>query len=147
MGNWRTVFIEGMIDPADTRAAVNFIDIGVSDDRGLVRDWDSPSAWDRFHPLCYAGLSICGLGLWVHEGVPTIRVFGNLAERDYAVEDVAETLRELVAAAPSLDVVVHCGGEHEDTQVVATITTSGGVVEVLPPQVPNLGVVGVTEDA
>lgn len=125
MGNWRTVNIEGTIDQADVPAAIARVEIG--DD------------WADFHPLAFVGLSLCGLGRWIPRDGGQILQIGNLAERDYSVEDVAGALRTLVAVAPSLTVRVHCGGDWESQECVATITVADGEVSVGPPQVETVG--------
>jgi hypothetical protein len=122
MGNWRTVNIVGTIAPPDLAVARAFVNTGEDN--------------DRFHPLCNYGFSICGLGDWVREEVLAC---GNLSERDYSVEDVVATLREMAATVPSLRLKVHCGGEHESTDCIATITVAEGVVTVGPPEVERLG--------
>jgi hypothetical protein len=128
VGNWRTLTIVGHIDAPDAPAAVAFVELG-----------PDPANWGEFHCLCYTGMSLCGLGRWVPGGGGRIFAVGNLAERDYGVEDVAEALRRMVAAAPSLDVKVHCGGEWEDPTCVATVTAHEGQVTVGPPEVERVG--------
>jgi hypothetical protein len=64
---------------------------------------------------------------------------GNLAERDYSVASVAETLESLARAAPSLVVKIHCGGDYEDAACIATITLENGRVTVGPPEVDSVG--------
>jgi hypothetical protein len=129
MGNWRTVNITGKVATAD---------IDVLRKR-LVESWDNYNdesddettclSFDPKHP------SLCGLNDWVR---PTISANGNLAERDYSVEDVAETLRELVTIAPSLRLTVHCGDERESETCIATITMPNGVVTIEPPKVSTV---------
>ena len=58
MGNWRTVEIEGSIAPVDLDVARAFVNTGED--------------WDRFHPLCNYGPSLCGLGDWVAENIAAI---------------------------------------------------------------------------
>lgn len=129
MGNWRTVTISGSIGQQDADAARAFVELG-----------DDPANWDTFHCLCWPGPSLCGLGRWIPPGGGEIRAVGNLAERDYSVEDVADALRQLLAAAPSLCVKVHCGGEYEDTTCIATVTAhADGQVTVGPPEVASVG--------
>jgi len=123
MGNWRTVQIEGSIAAEDVPAARAFVNTGED--------------WDRFHPLCNYGPSLCGLGDWVGE---TVRAVGNLSERDYSVEAVADTLRKMAVYVPSLRLKVHCGGEYESTDCVATLTVLDGEVTVGPPEVTTVGV-------
>jgi hypothetical protein len=91
-------------------------------------------AWDHFGPLSFDRdqPSLCGLNDW-----PAAKVArsGNLAERDYSVEDVGECLSGLVAVAPTMLLVIHCGGERESTECVATIRVGEGLVAVGPPEV------------
>lgn len=122
MGNWRTVNITGTIAAADLPAAREFVNTG--EDYG------------RFHPLCNYGFSICGLGDWVREEVLAC---GNLSERDYSLEDVAQTLRWMVEVVPSLHLKVHCGGDWESVDCIATVTVADGGVTVGPPEVAQLG--------
>jgi hypothetical protein len=122
MGNWRSVDIVGTIDPEDVRAAKRFVNTG--DD------------YDRFHALCNYGPSLCGLGDWANE---TVMATGNLSERDYEIEDVAETLREMAKQVPSLAVKVYCGGEWESTKCVATVNVAHGKVWISDPEVDEVG--------
>lgn len=125
MGNWRTVNIEGSLDEADAKAARLFVNTGED--------------WGRFHCLAYFGPSLCGLGPWIPSGGGEIRAVGNLSERDYGVEDVAETLTKLVEVAPSLRVAVHCGGEYESTECIATVVVVDGIVITREPAVATVG--------
>lgn len=121
MGNWRTVNIIGKCEESDLSALRKAVDIA--------------GDWERFHPLCYSGPSLCGLGNWPNN---KISVIGNLAERDYDVDSVAACLADLVEVAPSLDLLVHCGDEYEATNCVATITVKEGAVTIGEPQIPEL---------
>jgi hypothetical protein len=116
-----TVNIVGSIAAADLPAAKTFVNTGDDD--------------NRFHPLCNYGFSIWGLGDWTAE---TVQACGNLSERDYTVEDVAQTLRQMAAVVPSLQAKVHCGGDYESEDCVATITVTDGVVSVGPAEVGRL---------
>lgn len=124
MGDWMTVTIEGRIDAADVPAARAVIETGED--------------WDKFHCLTYIP-SLGGLGRWIPDGGGDIWGVGNLSERNYDADDVAEVLRQLVEAAPSLDLKVHCGGPYESKQCVATVTAHKGVVEIVDPQVETVG--------
>ena len=92
---------------------------------------------EHFGPLSFnpERPGLCGLGDWPAERVDRC---GNLAERDYSVEDVAEELRRLVHIAPSMLLKVHCGGEYESEECVATISVGEGVVAVGGPEQPNV---------
>lgn len=111
MGNWRTVHIDGSIDESQVKAARD----------ACLYDWDfdAQDNDDLPHALSYGKTpSLCGLHEWP---ASRINVVGNLYERDCGVDSVAEALRHVAKAAPSLRVKVHCGGEYESTNCVATI--------------------------
>lgn len=123
MGNWRTVRIIGTCDSSEVdklREAIKW------DYRGN----NNPP----FHCLSNA-TSLCGLNDWPDE---TINREGNLAERGYDVEDVAKTLEKLLLIAPSLNIKIHCGGEYESTEVIATIICANGKVEIKEPEINSL---------
>lgn len=112
MGNWRTVHIEGEC-PADQVAALK---------ERLCVDY-MEDGFERWGPLSWSPRgSLCGLNDWVSTDIDTV---GNLAERDYSPEDVADELRELVKLAPGLTLQVHCGGDWESVDCVATIYVGG----------------------
>jgi hypothetical protein len=126
MGNWRTVTIIGSISAEDAPAARQYINIGKD--------------YDRFHCLCNTGsVSLCGLDGWMPAGGGQIRAVGNLSERDYGVEDVAEVLTVLAGLAPSLALKVHCGGEWESDECIATVTVADGTVTTGPPERATVG--------
>lgn len=116
MGNWTTVHIEGSIPSAEIRAAKAFVDIG--DD------------YENFHCLCKTR-GLCGLGNWPAEKINRV---GNLSERDYDKDDVANALREFAKAAPNASLKIHVGGDNESDDCVATVILHAGIVEVLPPE-------------
>lgn len=121
-----TVTIEGHIGPEDADAARAFIETGED--------------WGRFHCLCYYGPSLSGLGQWIPQGGGRIHAVGNLSERGYDTADIASTLVDLMAVAPSLELKVHCGGDYESTECVATVTAFGGVASVGVPEIAEVGV-------
>ena len=101
MGNWRTVNITGTMTAADASALR--ARLAYTYERG-------DPGMDNFGPLSFSIESpgLCGLGDWPAGQVSRC---GNLAERDYSPEDVAEELRKLVHIAPSMLLKVHCGGD------------------------------------
>lgn len=123
-----TVNIIGTMTPED--AVKLRAHLGYSFDPG-------DSGWDRFGPLSFDRdqTSICGLGSWP---APAIDRVGNLAERNYDPENVADHLRELVTVAGSMLLKVHCGAEYESTRCVATVSVGEGVVAVGKPEVEQL---------
>ena len=120
MGNWTTVNITGTCSKEDLPALKYAINTG--------------NDWDKFHCLCNTG-GLCGLNDWAGE---SIDVQGNLAERDYDNEDIAEQLRKLIEVAPSLDLEVHVGGDYESTECVATINCRNRNVTIDDPEVKVL---------
>lgn len=119
MGNWRTVKIVGTCDASELdalRAAIAY------------------KKFEPYHCLSDTG-GLLGVGNWA---AINISAQGNLAERDYSVQDVASHLQQLVEVAPSLDIVVHCGGEYESLNVVNTIVVSNGVVVIEDPHIDSL---------
>ena len=132
MGNWRTVNITGTMSAADAAKLRELLDWG---------DYMSPSA-GGFSPPGVDCLSfsthtpgLCGLGAWPAE---TVNRCGNLHERDYTVEDVYKALEVLVAVAPSMLLTVHCGGEYESDECVATILVGEGLVFTREPAVATI---------
>ena len=120
MGNWRRAYIVGRCDEAEVPALLEEVRLAVD--------------YSNFHPLsCTRGP--CGLGEWP---APVMNVVGNLAERDYSVEDVAQKLQELAKLAPSLALQVHCGGDYESDRCIATITVWKGVAVQGPPVIQEL---------
>lgn len=123
MGNWRTVTIVGTCPP-DELAAIE-ANVVIRDIMAADQEW---------LPLCYSN-SLCGLGRWP---AATFNVTGNLFERDFTVEDVADHLRKLAALAPSLRCKIHCGDDWESDTCIATVTLAEDGVTVGEPEVPTL---------
>ena len=128
MGNWRTVNIAGTMSAADSAKLLELLDSGPDYERG----WEEPYACLTFSR---ARPGLCGLGEWPAEQVNRC---GNLAERDYSVENVAGALRALVHIAPSMLLKVHCGGEYESDECVATISVGEGLVVTGEPEVATV---------
>ena len=120
MGNWTTVNIKGTCDADELPALRDAVSLDYSDE-----DW---------HCLTGGG-GICGLPVWAFE---RIDVTGNLAERDYGHQDIADTLEWIMKKAPSLDVKVHVGGDYESLDCVATITAKDGKASIGDPEVERL---------
>ena len=131
MGNWRTVNITGTMAAGHAAKLRDLLDD--RDNIGTAGD-----VWDQ----AYACLSfsstrpgLCGFGAWPAERV---NAAGNLAERNFSVEDVAEALRALVQHAPTMLLKVHCGGEYESDECIATISVGEGLVVVGKPEVEKI---------
>lgn len=127
MGNWRTVRIVGTCDEADLPA--------------LYRATDPGSRFEKLHSLSRSS-GVFGLQDWPGTEMDVV---GNLAERDYGVEQVARHLGNLAQAAPYLRVKVHCGGDFQERACVATVSCAGGVVSIDPPEIPDVGEMSETE--
>ncbi len=120
MGNWRTVQIVGTCGEQDIPALSN----------ALTVDRD----YKNFHCLSHTG-GLAGLPDWARTKFDCV---GNLAERDYDVEDVARQLGKLAAIAPSLTLKIHCGGDYEDKQCIATIALANGQVAIGEPEIETI---------
>lgn len=124
MGNWRTVEMHGACPADQVESLRKYITLPPR-----VEDWNSDF---QEGPLSFMGISLCGLGDWPAEA---INAYGNLFERDYAVEDVAAHLMRIVDnAAPGLTLTVHCGGDNESKECIATIEVADGEVEICAPK-------------
>jgi hypothetical protein len=126
MGNWTTVSMRGTLAAEHVAAVREHI--------------TAKPDYSNFHCLTGSIAGLAGLGMWAKE---EIHADGNLAERDYGADSVAEVLRELVVIAPSLDLKVHVGGDYESTTTVATVTAKDGVVVIGPPEVDTVSGVDV----
>lgn len=120
MGNWRTVHLIGTCDPDEVPA--------------LQEACRMRPDLQGFHPLTDAA-GICGLNDWP---AAEIDRRGNLAERNYSIEEVAATLLRLAQVAPSLTLKAHCGGENESKTVAATILVARRSVIVMPPLIAEI---------
>ena len=128
MGNWRTVNITGTMSAEHAATLIDLLDYGPDYDRRVLHGAEC-LAFSRGRP------GLCSLGTWPAEQVNRA---GNLAERDYSVEDVATALRALVHHAPSMLLKVHCGGDWESDECVATISVGEGLVVVGKPEVTTI---------
>jgi len=131
MGNWMTVHVVGTCAQNEVASLADELHL------------DSRREDDRypFHCLCDTG-GMCGLGYWA---APKIDRIGNLAERDYTVEDVARQLEKIAKRVPSLTLKVHCGGDYESKRCVATITLALGKAIIGPPEVEEVGEIPVEQ--
>ena len=141
MGNWMTVNLVGTMSAQDAEAVREYL--GYPDisryrpGSGIAAD----PAWNHFGPLsfCRDRPSLGGIGDWP---APVMNRAGNLAERGYTVQDVAETLRELLPLAGSMLLKVHCGGDYESLECVATVSVGEGLVAVGKPEVERIEPMG-----
>lgn len=128
MGNWRRVQIVGTCDSTEVAALRKAITM---DTRNLK----------DFHCLLNAGMA--GLPNWAAKEISAV---GNLAERDYEPEHVRRTLEQLATVVPSLNVVVHCGGDYEDDTCIASVVLVHGKATVEPPRIEQLPENEITEE-
>ena len=127
MGNWRSISMSGTIAAAEVEPLR----------ARLAYSYDRPDGFDNFGPLSFSTErpSLCGIGCWP---AAQVNAAGNLAERDYSPEDVRAELERLLEIAPSMILVVHCGGDWESEQCVATIRTGEGLAVLMPPEVEKV---------
>jgi hypothetical protein len=118
MGNWRRVLIDGTCAPADVLKLRTM----VGGDNGT-------------EPLCGDASSLCGLPNWA---ASRIHAVGNCSERDFGLQDIANHLVNLRDAAPSLDIKVHCGGDYESDECVATVVVNAEGVRCLAPEISTI---------
>lgn len=121
MGNWRTVRIVGTCPSGQVEE--------------LAKQVIPRSDYANFGPLTFTS-SLCGLPMWAAEKIEAV---GNLAERDYEPDDIAEHLLQMAHDVPGLKVKVHCGGEYEDNKCVATVILENEHAEVAPPEIELVG--------
>ena len=142
MGNWRTVRIVGTCPPDQVEALREacryypYEEMKRREKQGMAFD----EAMGATHCLAISD-GFGGLRDWPAE---VMDVGGNLFERNFVVEDVAETLEKLSESAPGLSVKVHCGNDWESEICIATVKLNNGKATVGPPEVKS--VQGIAED-
>jgi hypothetical protein len=138
MGNWRTVQIVGGMLAEEVHALREELNQVLRPGWGggfSHRYAQDNAQLEKFGPLSNTG-GLCGIGDWP---APSINAVGNLAERDYSPCDVADHLEKLRKVAPSLGVMIHCGGERESPLCGVTVVLLEGRIEELPPMIKTLG--------
>ena len=123
MGNWRTVSIKGSMD--------------VNEAAKMIKELRSDETWMLPAACFHIHQSVCGLGVWINENGSIDRV-GNLAERDFNLEDIEYGLVYLAANYPSLQITLHAGDDYEDLTCVASFVVKDGSVTRVPPQIEKL---------
>ena len=124
MGNWMTVQIIGSCAKDDVPALT----------KEVKYDLHDINIDQEFYCLTSCG-GLCGLPLWPAEAINAV---GNCAERDYTPESVKSNLEAFAKIAPSLEVKVHCGGDYETKEVIATVTLEKGKATIGKPEIENL---------
>lgn len=120
MGNWTKVQIVGTCDAHEVHRL-----------RGLIGvPYDDPG-WSC---LSFNG-GLAGLPNW---GGVKIDAVGNLAERGYSEESIAEHARKLAFACPSLELKIHVGGDYESSDVISTVTVSKDEATVGEAEIDSL---------
>lgn len=120
MGNWRRVQIVGTCGSQDVAALKAAITVD--------RDYTN------FYCLSHTS-GICGLPMWASTEINAV---GNLAERGYDAESIAEALEEIAQKVPSLAVKVHVGNDYEADDCIATVQLVNGETTVLDPEVQTI---------
>lgn len=123
MGNWMTVWITGTCSPTEVAALR----------QELILDYKSEEP-KELHCLDYTG-GLAGLPNWAAE---TITAVGNLAERGFVPESIVYELERLALTAPSLAVRVHCGGDYESPECVATVVLENGKATIKKPEIATI---------
>jgi len=90
--------------------------------------------YDNFNCLTITN-GLCGLGNWVK---PVVNAVGNLAERNYTVESVANVLKLIAEKWDGVELTIHVGGDYESDECIATVILKNGKVDILPPQIEKL---------
>jgi hypothetical protein len=129
VGNWRTVNMAGSMNERDAGVLREYLGYSIRTPDHAGMDRFGPLSFNRDRP------SLCGLNNWV--GM-TVNAVGNLAERNYSVERVADELRMLVGMAGTLLLKVHCGADWESVKCVATISVGEGLVVTGKPEVEHI---------
>lgn len=130
MGNWRTVELKGkMSNQDDVKGIIEYLTV----DR---KDYESKASEDGIFYLQF-GSGICGINQWVGSN-GEIDVCGNVYERDCEVDDLERELNRIAACYPSLDMVLHVGGDYEDTNCVASFIVRDGLVQKVEPLINEL---------
>ncbi len=128
MGNWRTIDIQGHMA----------VEEAVQLREDLTYDYVSDAAKEPISVCLCFGSGLMGLGQWVKKD-GLLAGQGNLFERDYGVEDVKRGLEAIAAKYPTFTAVVHCGGEYESAECVASLFAARGQVWQVDPLVPTVG--------
>lgn len=130
MGNWRTVWIVGKMAPEHVQPLIKALTCP-----GYRVPLEAPEWRDFVEGPLAISHGICGLNEWPAAEMNRV---GNLFERDYSVEDVAEHLKKMVCLAPSMNLKIHCGDEREALNCVATICLIQHHVSIQKPEVETL---------
>jgi hypothetical protein len=120
MGNWRTVNLVGTLSTEDAKKVHDYLELNYQHN-----DWN-----------CLHNGGIYGLPNW---GETIIDCVGNLAERNYDAEDILEELEKIAIFAPSLSIIVHCGGNYESNECVSSIVFNQGKGEIVEPLIDKIG--------
>ncbi len=120
MGDWMSVYITGTCNEDELEAL----------QKAIAYDMTDSSTYENFHCLS-AGEGLSGLNDWSGN---KINAMGNVSERNYTPQDVAERLAIIANTVPSLKVKVHCGGAYESKECIATVVLENGISHVGDPE-------------
>jgi len=124
MGNWRTVNIEGKMNPNEAKEMISL----------LSKEY----AWRGKPYSCLAITEgLCGIGQWI-DNSGNIYARGNLAERDYDNDDIEKALKFLAEKFPSIELVLHSGEDWESLDCSATFHVGNGTVIKCDPEIERL---------
>lgn len=131
MGNWITVNIKGKVNKEEAKQLIEWLTVD--------KQTYSSMAEEQLG-VYYLQISrgVFGLRQWVKED-GTINSLGNVYERDCEASDLYSEVQSLCKRFKSLELTVHIGGDYESTKCVATIVGNKDKVELLEPQIENLG--------
>lgn len=137
MGNWRSVQVEGRVNASEATEMVQRLTVDLM--KIPLEEYED-ARYDTLFPLTFNAVkpSLCGLTQWVY---PDGRIagIGNLAERDYGLDDVRQALTMLAKEFPTLDMKLHAGGDWEDKKCVATFTVKDRTVTQGEPEIEEVG--------
>lgn len=125
MGNWRRVQIVGTCDSTEVAALRKALAVNMDD----------------AHCLMNGGLM--GLPNWAGKNIDAV---GNLFERGYGFDDIQETLQQLAIVAPSLNVTVHVGPDHEGDMCLVSVVLLHGKATIEPARVKEIPEIVMTRE-
>lgn len=73
-----------------------------------------------------------GLGKWVKREINAV---GQLNSKGADIEEIVESLKDILFVCPSINLIVHVGDESGTTNCVQTILVKNGEITIYPPKV------------
>jgi len=130
MGNWRTVELKGKVTNRDE--IEKMIDYLTVDQNSCT----SQAYNDEIFYLQF-GTGLYGINQWINND-GSIDICGNVYERDCAIEDLHNELSILAAKFPSLELILHVGGDYESTECILSFIVKNSEVKKVKPLVNKL---------